>query len=291
MSVAVATKSGIYVIGAEERVELADQSVDHLVVRHDLWWAIVNRTELWRKDAETWDRLGSLPQGLRAWCVLPIAEQTLIGCSEARLFAWDGHGLAPVASFDEAPDRSKWYTPWGGPPDVRSMASIGGRVYLNIHVGGILAGEDESWTATIDMDSDVHQVATSASRVLAATAYGVAVSDDDGRTWSTDSDPFHATYQRAVAVCDGATLVSASIGPRGGQGAIYQGQPGGDWHKCTVGLPEWLPGNIDTFWLAARADDAAFGTVEGDVYASDDSGETWDQIESRLPSIRSVVFI
>jgi len=57
-----------------------------------------------------------------------------------------------------------------------------------VHVGGILRTEDrgETWTPTIDIDADVHQVRAHPDRpelVLASAAIGLCRSDDAGLTW------------------------------------------------------------------------------------------------------------
>ena len=87
-----------------------------------------------------------------------------------------------------SPGRDAWYQPHGGPPAVRTMAvDDEGRIYVNVHVGGIVRSDDEgrSWEPTIDIDVDVHQVVTvpgQPGRVVAATARGLATSDDYGRS-------------------------------------------------------------------------------------------------------------
>ena len=134
-----------------------------------------------------------------------------------------------------------------------------------MHVGGILHTEDRgnSWNPTIDIDADVHQVATTEELVLAACAGGLAISADRGATWTMRSEGLDAPYSRAVAVCGDAVLVSASNGPRGGRAAVYRGAlGGGSFERCTAGLPEWFDDNIDTYCLDALNDGsfAAFGT-------------------------------
>ena len=54
--------------------------------------------------------------------------------------------------------RDRWYTPWGGPPDTRSMTSADGKVYANVHVGGVVRSADagRTWQPTaLDIDADV----------------------------------------------------------------------------------------------------------------------------------------
>jgi hypothetical protein len=165
-----------------------------------------------------------------------------------------------------------------------------------VHVGGILRADDggQRFTATIDVDSDVHQVAVDPSgRVLAATAYGLAESDDAGATWRFSTEEMHATYCRAVAVAGEQVLVSCSNGPSGGRAGLYR-RPfaaGADtpFERCRAGLPEWFDRNLDTGCLDAAGDQAAFGTAAGEVFGSSDGGAAWERIATGLPPVRCLL--
>ena len=66
----------------------------------------------------------------------------LIGTDEGayvyRLVGEEGPAERVVA-FDELPCREEWYTPWGGPPAVRTFAKTeDGFCYADIHVGSIM---------------------------------------------------------------------------------------------------------------------------------------------------------
>jgi photosystem II stability/assembly factor-like uncharacterized protein len=167
-----------------------------------------------------------------------------------------------------------------------------GTVLVNVHVGGILRSDDdgESWRPTIDLHRDVHQVlALGDGEALAACAYGLATSHDDGVTWAVYDDGLHATYSRAVALAGGAVLVSVSTGPGGSRAAVYRRAFPGDgrFERCRAGLPEWLGGNVDTSRLAGTEDGtAAFATAEGDVYVSEDEGATWERAAAGLGPVR-----
>jgi hypothetical protein len=119
----------------------------------------------------------------------------------------------------------------------------------------------------------------------------VAVSRDGGETWSIDDEGLHATYCRGVTVCGDTMLVSASNGPRGGRAAVYRRavSGGGSLERCRTGLPAWFDGNIDSAWLDATPELAAFGTSEGRVFASADEGNTWEEMAAGLPSVRAVL--
>jgi photosystem II stability/assembly factor-like uncharacterized protein len=175
------------------------------------------------------------------------------------------------------------------------MAAGAEAVYVNVHVGGILGSLDGglSWTPTeLDIDTDVHQVVATDHLVLAALGHGgLARSNDGGQSWTVTSDGLHASYCRAVAVSDQTVLLSASTGPRTRQGALYRGSIAGDtFERCHKGLPEWFPSNIDTGCLALDGTNAAFGTDDGRVFVSTDTGGSWTQTAAGLPGITVVQF-
>lgn len=228
-------------------------------------------------------------------CVAPVSRELLyLGTADARLLRWSSGALGAVAGFDDAPGRHRWYTPWGGPPDCRSIDTDGSRLLVNVHVGGILRSEDAgvSWTATIDLDVDVHQVKQIGGRILAATGVsGLAVSDDGGQTWSYRVDGLHGSYARAVAVVGGTVLLASSTGPFTREAALYR-RPldgGGPFERCAGGLPERFDGNVDTHWVDAHVDVAAVVTPGGQVYVSDDEGRTWALLAREVAAPRAVV--
>jgi len=258
-------------------------------------WAAIDGSELWRARDEEWRHIADLADH-RVACITATHADVYVGSSEARLFRVAGGGLEPIAPFDRAEGRSSWYTPWGGPPDTRSMSEWDDDLYVNVHVGGILRTDDrgEHWTPTIDIDADVHQVATAEGRVLAACAGGLAVSEDRGETWTLRADGLEAPYSRAVAVCGDAILVSASSGPRGGRSAVYRGTlAGGRFERCRDGLPEWFDDNIDSMCLDALPDGsfAVFGTSDGQLFGSRDAGSSWSELASGLPVVLRVLVL
>ena len=251
-------------------------------------WVILDGRELWRTvDEGGWTRAGTL-EGLRGNCVADTRAGVVVGTSEAHLYRVEDGGLGRVPSFDAVMGRDEWYTPWGGPPDARSISEDDDTVYVNVHVGGIVRTKDEgaTWEATIDIHADVHRVWAIADRVFAACARGLAVSEDRGDSWTIRADGLHAAYCRGVAVCGDMALVSASNGPGGGHAAVYRGRlDGGPFERCREGLPEWFEDNIDSYCLDAVPDLAAFATADGRVFASRDRGGAWAQVASGLPSV------
>jgi hypothetical protein len=292
----VATTDGLRTFdhdGAALDVAHAGLSVTALGRMRDDVWAIVDSVGLWHLASAGWTHVADLDGGLRATCVVGIGTDVLVGTSEARLFRLAGSTLEPLPAFDDAPGRETWYTPWGGPPDTRSIANWNDDQYVNVHVGGILRTDDRggSWAPTIDIDADVHHVTTAEGMVLAACAGGLAVSTDRGATWTMRTEGLDSRYSRAVAVCGDAVLVSASGGPRGGDAAVYcGGLGGGAFDRCVEGLPSF-DDNIDTYCLDAFPDGslAVFGASDGSVYRSTDQGERWDELATGLRPIRRVL--
>ena len=258
-------------------------------------WAIVDRAEVWHAPEDEWHHVATL-EGVQATCIA-MTDAIHVGSSGARLFRLTGSTLQPVSAFDAVEGRDTWYTPWGGPPDTRSISEWGEDVYVNVHVGGVLHTSDhgQTWNPTIDMDADVHQVATAAGLVLAAGAQGFSASTDKGVTWSLRADGLDARYSRAVVVCGDRVLVSASDGPRGGRAGVYRaGLASGRFERCRTGLPEWFNDNIDTCCLDALNDelDRRCGrTADGRVYGSDDGGVTWVELVTRLPPVRHLLLV
>ena len=288
------TGDGLFRLSQDGPVELVAGPVTALAPSPggQRWLAIVGGDSLWAGGVGGgWERIASL-DGPPATCLVDTGDEVLAGTAEAHLVRVRAGAVEGVAGFEQVKGREGWYTPWGGPPDTRSLSvALDGTVYANVHVGGIVRSSDggERWEPTIDVDTDVHQVLAAPGAVLAPSAYGLATSEDGGDTWDVVTDGLHATYLRAVAVAGDDVLVSASTGPGGQRSAVYR-RPGGRgaFERCRGGLPEWLVGNVDTGTLAAAGRWAAFATADGSLYASSDAGGTWETVAVALPRVSAV---
>lgn len=290
-----ATANGIRDVDAQAHVALLDEPVTALLrTRDQRWCAVVDRTTIVAGGPSAdWERLAA---GTGLTCLAADGDRLLVGGDDARLFTVGDGALEPVAGFEDAPGRADWYTPWGGPPSVRSIAvDDDGAWYVNVHVGGILRSRDAggSFEQLVDPDVDVHQViAVDGSLVAACGAGGVMLSRDAGDTWRHLTRGLHADYCRAVAVPTGTLLVSASTGPRTDRGALYRldlDAPDDGFERCELGLPEWFEGNVDTFWLDANGGRAAAAAPGGRVYLSSDGGRTWLLADGGLRGVSAVV--
>ena len=287
MSILIGTEQGLRALDGG-----ADLLRDRPVTAVSGQWALVDDRQLVSLESGVEAKL----EGPRAWCVLDLGERVYVGTAEARLFAGPSNtaDLAPVESFDRIETRDQWYTPWGAPPDTRSLAAgPDGTLFVNVHVGGVWRGTaDDRWLEVINVDADTHQVVADVEQgaVVAAAAVGFGRSVDGGATWDWATDGLHATYCRAVAIAGDTTLVTASTGPGSRQGAVYRRRlrEDGPFERCRAGLPEWFPFNLDTSQLAAAGDEAVLGTADGRVYRSSDAGATWELVADDLPPVRTV---
>ena len=277
------TRDGL--VSSEGRSWLGGREITALAPDDAGWLALVDGRDVVMVRDDEVDTVGSVAEETGR-CVLGVGRAVLVGTAHARLARVAEGDAAMVGSFDAAEGRDGWYTPWGGPPDTRSLSATGdGKVFANVHVGGILRAEDPAgtWTPTIDIDSDVHQVLadpTDPTHVVAATALGLAESRDAGGSWTFVTDGLHASYARAVAVDGDRLFLSASTGPRGGRAALYRRDAGADrFERCQDGLDEWFDGNIDSHCVAAAGGTVVFGTEDGRAFLSDDGGDTWRALE------------
>lgn len=288
----VGTRNGL--IGQDGQTWLEGREVTALAPDSDGWWALVDGGEVVRSRGDAVQTMASVDEE-SGRCLLPIEGEGLVGTANARLALVGAGSVEMLASFDAASGRDGWYTPWGGPPDTRSLsAGPDGVLFANVHVGGILRGADPRgvWEPTIDVDADVHQVVadqSTAGHVVAATALGLAESSDAGETWRFTTEGLHAPYARAVALDGDVLFMSASTGPRGGRAAVYRERPGtGAFDRCEGGLPDWFAGNVDSHCLAAGGGTVVFGTEDGRVFASDDGGESWGAAADGLAGVTCV---
>ena len=274
--------------GTEERHTL--DGADVTAVSGD--WSIANG---WVMALDTGAAV-ELPDQLVPRCLLALdGGRALVGTSDARLLVVGGpEGTARDALFDAIPRRDRWSTPWGGAPDVRSIALAGEVPYVGVHVGGVWRRDELGWVEVVPAGADDHQVVCAGDRVAVAAGIGVGQSDDRGETWRWSDDGLHGRYCRSVALAEGWLLAGASTGPGTTEAAVYRrplGDPEAPFVRCGGdGLPETFPHNVDTGALVAAGPLTAVGTPAGDVYLSETSGESWRRIADALPGVHCLAF-
>ena len=288
----VGTADGLRVLEDTGTDLLPGRSIDAVHADGAQLWVLSDRRRLHRVADGTADPVARLGDDATATCVTTHGGDVWVGGGEARLWRLTGTGLEEVGTFQEAPTRHEWHTPWGGPPAVFSMASDGDDLYVSVHVGGILRSADgASWAPTIDLHHDVHQVAVGPDRtVWAATgADGLAESRDRGATWRHHTDGPHAHYLLAVTVAGDGVLVGASSGHAGRDGALYRFD--GDGFTRCRGLPDSFHGAVGPRQLVADGDHAVVALPDGDVYTSHDGGFEWSRLTGGLSGVSEVALV
>ncbi|HYV59712.1 MAG TPA: hypothetical protein VFA62_06550 [Acidimicrobiia bacterium] len=296
MSVRVGTADGLFTLnGATER-----QVEGHSVTALARGWAIFDGETVVHETDDGWRQAMTVRSPERSLAVhgalLARSDDAIVGWGASLTRVFKKGRFEPIPGFEEVPGRGDWHAVGSRQPYVRSLTETAGGVLLaNVHVGGIPRSADDgaTWHPTIDVDADVHQVRAHPERpelVLAAAAVGLCRSDDAGETWTVLTDGLHASYCRAVVTAGDVMFVSASTGPFSEQAAVYRRAIDGDGplERCTNGLPEWQPHNIDTACLDTDGTRVAFGGADGEVYGSEDAGRTWHVLADGLPPVSAV---
>ena len=296
-SILVGTGAGLWELAADvgRPVEaLAGRAITALAREGGRTWAVVDGAGLWLDDG-TWRPVASVDGPPATW-VAATATGPVVGTEQGHLLRLADDRLARLEAFETVEGREAWYQPWGDPADVRSIAvARDGTLHVNVHVGGVARSRDAgvTWTPTVDIETDVHQVLAHPARaevVLLASAEGFGLSRDGGDSYQFATAGLHAHYLRAVAVAGEHILVSASTGFHGRRSALYRKplEGGGRFERCEAGLPKWFEDNIDTGCLAAAGPLVVFGTGDGRVYRSRDAARHWELALKGLPAVACV---
>ncbi|MCZ6679408.1 MAG: sialidase family protein [Candidatus Poribacteria bacterium] len=269
---------------------------------------------VWRSSdrGKSWTQIGasSIDEEITVLFVHPTRGDIYLGTEPTKLYRYSGVDedwelVSDLSALDVA---KEWYTPWGGPPAVRSIAPANGDgLYLDIHVGGILRTLDrgKTWQPTNrGLHLDVHEVATCPKRenaVYAATAGGFYLSEDRGESWKIRNEGLPNHYTRGIAIhADQPQTILISGSPTSPGGWRTHGKrfslfrttdDGAHWEKVTNGFPESSDSEIDTHGIAfsrEATDQVLCGLGSGELYASDDAGASWSTVAGDLPPIRGL---
>jgi hypothetical protein len=310
--VLVATwRDGVFAVGERGcEHELAGRSVQQVTTDgRGGTLAIVDGRSLQRRLPDgSWTTLAVTDLELR--CCVASQGKIYVGTDDARVFCVtasgvSGYALVELLGFGHVPGRETWRAGQAlvngklmGPPlGVRSIsATLEGALLVNVHVGGIPRSTDAgaSWSPTIEVEADVHEVRAHPRRpniVAAAAAAGLCMSSDGGATWSVERDGLHDSYCSAVAFFGDDVLVAASEGHFASTGRIYRRPIDGHVPlRPLIDSPSgWTDGIVDTHCIDVRGERMAFADKGGKVYFSPDGGLSWSAWSHELSSPSSVV--
>lgn len=303
-------EDGVFVVDAERSGhELAGHRVTSLTRDRDgRALAIVDGRAVCRRDAPgSWSRVVEVDAPLA--CCVANGPALYLGTDAAQMLRVDERGVVEqLTGFQHVAGRERWYAGTAvidgrvvGPPlGVRSLAvTCDARVVLaNVHVGGIPRSTDEgrSWEPTIDVELDAHEVCAHPADpqcVIAATAAGLCISRDAGRSWTVETRGMHATHCASVAFVGADMLVGCAADQFSEQGAVYRRGVAGDGPLEPVGrgLPEWTDRIVDTRCIDAHGATAALVDRGGHLYVSRDAGRSWSPLRDGLDGLTSVLVV
>jgi hypothetical protein len=245
--------------------------------------AIVDENQIWRRSASAeWSRVATTDFALSS---IVSVNGTIFAGSTIDAFLvriTPSNAVERVPGFDNTPGRAKWVG--NGPPlQVRSLTSTsdGSAIVAAVHVGGIPRSTDggKTWSPTIPIQYDVHEVQAhpSSRLVAAAAAVGLLISTDGGGHWKVIKEGLEITNSLAVAVLGDEVLFSIQDGPFAERSQIWRWQINGRGvEQVRQGLPEWLKGKVDTAHIAAGAGQAALVDNGGDLWVSKSGSTGWE---------------
>jgi photosystem II stability/assembly factor-like uncharacterized protein len=216
------------------------------------------------------------------------------------------------------PHRGEWGAGYGGPAAHTVVPGPDSTVHVAMSTGGVYRTRDggASWEprnsgiATPFMPGPppefgqcVHKIARDAvvpTRLYAQNHHGVYRSEDDGDSWTSIADGLPSDFgfvmlahpTRAGTVWVVPLVADGERIPPEGRLAVHRSDDAGaSWRRLVAGLPEV---EFNAVLRDAAAVDTAepvgvyLGTRGGDVYASDDEGETFTQVAGHLPDVLCV---
>jgi photosystem II stability/assembly factor-like uncharacterized protein len=232
------------------------------------------------------------------------------GTEPAHLFVSRDHGDSwqELASLRSVPTVDTWMFP--APPHVAHVKHItfdprsADTIYASIEVGGALKSTDggRTWRQLQGFFEDVHRMVVTAARpddVFMGNGIGIYHSADAGETWDQLTDrSARIAYPDAVIVHprqpDTVFIAGAICGPgdwaraKTADARVARSRDGGaHWEYLDGGLPAHIHGNIEGFTLNVWPGGSALfaGTTDGDVFASEDEGDTWSTIARRIGAV------
>jgi len=216
-----------------------------------------------------------------------------------------GESWTELPSLRSVPTVEKWMFP--APPGIAHVKHItfdprsADTIYASIEVGGLLKSTDagKTWRQLDGFFEDVHRIMVTSARpdsLFMGNGIGTYRSDDAGESWQQLTDrSARIGYPDQVIMDprnpDTVFMAGALCGPgdwrntKTADARVARSRDGGrHWQYLEGGLPAHIHGNIEGFVLNVWPGGAAIfaGTTDGDVFVSDDEGESWETIAREI---------
>src|ERR671910_216863 len=268
---------------------------------------------VWRSSdgGDQWEDAGLPADDVFSIAVTPADGAVYAGCEPSMLFRSTDGGTSweELSALREIPSAPNWsFPPRPWTSHVRWIAPSphdATRLLVGIELGGVMLSEDggSTWKDhRPGAQPDCHALAwhpEAEGRAYEAAGGGAAWSSDGGDTWrgADEGRDRHYTWALAVDSDDPERwYVSASAGPMQAHGSgsadahIYRWQGNGPWERLTAGLPDPMEAMPYAFATVDGALLAGFG--DGQIFRSDDRGETWAPLAlegDSLPRVLAIV--
>lgn len=255
--------------------------------------------------ADNWVRVGAPRVIQQIWSILirpQCPEVILVGTCPARLFRSDDDGKTwsePAVEMQRDCPRimhTRVTSMFADPHDPET-------IWAGIEIDGVRRSRDggRTWQeASHGLSSrDIHALAVAVGNgrkhLIAATNNDVNVSLDDGDSWRPLSagTSLPCRYFRGLAQPCGlpqVVLLGNGDGPPGSTGLIARSTDGGlTW------APARMPGHSNsTIWnFAVHPADPSLiyaSSVSGQIYRSQDAGESWEKLSREFGEIRALAW-
>ncbi|HVL52355.1 MAG TPA: hypothetical protein VM754_12740 [Actinomycetota bacterium] len=218
-----------------------------------------------------------------------------------------GDSWEELDNFTKVPSADAWTAPWGTPL-VSALAAHPkdpGTVFAGVEVGGVYRSRDagRSWSDLGLPVADIHSIQICPARperVYVTTGEGGFCSDDEGFGWRQMGASNKRQYTMGLAAHPSEAdrvIMSAAQGPpptwSGPEGArcdIYLSTDSGRRFRTVV---RGLEGGVHRKALVINSkvpSEIVFGTSTGQLFYSNDGGETFDEEATDLGDLRTIVF-
>lgn len=263
----------------------------------------------------------------RVWQIAPgpanQPERVYAGVEPSALFVSDdgGETYELVRGLWDHPHRPNW-APGGGGQAIHTVLphpTDTAAVLVAMSTGGVYRTADggASWSASNagikayflpdpfpEYGQCVHKVARNVDRpdqLFAQNHPGVYRSDDGGANWTSIAEGLPADFgfamvahpHRPGVIYNFPLAADGRRFPPDERCRVYRSEDAGQtWSALTDGLPSepFYPTVLRDAMCADDAEPAGvyFGTRSGEVYASADEGDSWQQVAAHLPDVLCV---
>ena len=292
------SKSGLYL---EARIWCLTSHPD---TPDTVWAGTDDGLYRWNEPEQRWSQISSPMDGACVWALAMAPDdpsRILAGTRPAQLYGSSDGGLSWQKL--DAPALQPFSEVNSGPTRVTQILYDPvdpGQVWATVEINGVHRSRDGGRTwEMLDkglVSGDVHGIAivpsVSGKRIYVTTNKGLHRSEDDGQSWQFQELDSPWQYTRAVTPrADGKVLfLTNGNGPPGSTGRLLRSHDAGlTWEDAG------LPGELNsTPWCVATnpADPMLIFacTNLGQLYRTEDGGESWVKLRRELGEIRSLLW-